>query len=78
MPKVSISIPVLANCNKIANSKIAMPFIFFILLTSYKFKFSVCFTCVNCTIKLVNNSTATLDGMRKVRAVLCPDFFAQL
>ena len=31
----------------------------------------------NYTIKLVNNSTATLDYMRKVRTVFCPDFLAQ-
>ena len=32
---------------------------------------------LNYTIKLVNNSTATLDYMRKVRTVFCPDFLAQ-
>ena len=31
----------------------------------------------NYTIKLVNISTATLDYMRKVRTVFCPDFLAQ-
>ena len=31
----------------------------------------------NYTIKLVNNSTATLEYMRKVRTVFCPDFLAQ-
>ena len=30
-----------------------------------------------CSIKLVNNSTAALDYMRKVRTVFCPDFLAQ-
>ena len=33
--------------------------------------------CANCTIKLVTNSTATLEYMRKVRTVFCPDFLAQ-
>ena len=32
---------------------------------------------LNYTIKLVNNSTATLDYMRKVRTVFCPDFLTQ-
>ena len=38
-----------------------------------------CFSILhsNYTIKLVNNSTATLDYMRKVRTVFCPDFLAQ-
>ena len=31
----------------------------------------------NYTIKLVNNSTAALEYMRKVRTVFCPDFLAQ-
>ena len=31
----------------------------------------------NYTIKPVNNSTAALDYMRKVRTVFCPDFLAQ-
>ena len=35
------------------------------------------FSYSNYTIKLVNNSTATLDYMRKVRTVFCPDFLAQ-
>ena len=35
------------------------------------------FSYSNCTIKLVNSSTATLDYMRKVRTVFCPDFLAQ-
>ena len=35
------------------------------------------FSYSNYTIKLVNSSTATLDYMRKVRTVFCPDFLAQ-
>ena len=42
-----------------------------------KFKFVAQFSYSNYTIKLVNNSTATLDYMRKVRTVFCPDFLAQ-
>ena len=33
---------------------------------------------LNYTIKLVNNSTAALDYMRKVRTVFCPDFLTEL
>ena len=32
---------------------------------------------LNYTEKLVNNFTATLDCMRKVRTVFCPDFLTQ-
>ena len=42
-----------------------------------KFNFVAQFSYSNYTIKLVNNSTATLDYMRKVRTVFCPDFLAQ-
>ena len=39
----------------------------------------ICFSIShsNYTIKPVNNSTAALDYMRKVRTVFCPDFLAQ-
>ena len=43
-----------------------------------KARFVAHFSYSNYTIKLVNNSTATLDYMRKVRTVFCPDFLAQL
>ena len=43
----------------------------------YKSQFVAQFSYSNYTIKLVNNSTATLDYMRKVRTVFCPDFLAQ-
>lgn len=43
----------------------------------YNFQFVAQFSYLNYTIKLVNNSTATLDYMRKVRTVFCPDFLAQ-
>ena len=42
-----------------------------------KFRFVAHFSYSNYTIKLVNSSTATLDYMRKVRTVFCPDFLAQ-
>ncbi|MFR8524989.1 MAG: hypothetical protein ACLVCU_12090, partial [Gallintestinimicrobium sp.] len=40
---------------------------------------TICFSIShsNYTIKPVNNSTAALDYMRKVRTVFCPDFLAQ-
>ena len=38
---------------------------------------SLLLACLIHTIKLVNNSTATLDYMRKVRTVFCPTFLAQ-
>ena len=41
------------------------------------FRFVAQFLYSNYTIKLVNNSTATLEYMRKVRTVFCPDFLAQ-
>ena len=42
-------------------------------------KIPICFSISysNYTIKLVNNSTATLDCMRKVRTVFGPDFLTQ-
>ena len=43
----------------------------------YNFQFVAQFSYSNYTIKLVNNSTATLDYMRKVRTVFCPDFLTQ-
>ena len=42
-----------------------------------KFRFVAQLLHLNYTIKLVNSSTATLEYMRKVRTVFCPDFFAQ-
>ena len=45
--------------------------------SSIKLEFVAQFSYSNYTIKLVNNSTATLDYMRKVRTVFCPDFLAQ-
>ena len=42
-----------------------------------KFRFVAQILHSNYTIKLVNSSTATLDYMRKVRTVFCPDFLAQ-
>ena len=42
-----------------------------------KFRFVAQLPHSNYTIKLVNSSTATLEYMRKVRTVFCPDFFAQ-
>ena len=53
-----------------------------IILYSYyipPLQISICFSISysNYTIKLVNNSTATLDYMRKVRTVFCPDFLTQ-
>ena len=62
-----------------AKSSIAIPNpIFFIV--NPPLQMSICFSIsyLNYTIKLVNNSTATLDYMRKVRTVFCPDFLAQL
>ena len=41
------------------------------------YKFVAHFSYSNYTIKLVNSSTATLDYMRTVRTVFCPDFLAQ-
>ena len=43
----------------------------------HNFRFVAQFLYSNYTIKLVNNSTATLEYMRKVRTVFCPDFLAQ-
>ena len=54
-----------------------MPFPQFHNSFTYKFKFVAQLSHLNCTIKLVNNSTATLEYMRKVRTVFCPDFLAQ-
>ena len=42
-----------------------------------KFRFVAQILHSNYTIKLVNISTATLDYMRKVRTVFCPDFLDQ-
>ena len=42
-----------------------------------KHRFVAQFLYSNYTIKLVNNSTATLEYMRKVRTVFCPDFLTQ-
>ena len=51
---------------------------FFIQSHSFvKSRFVAHFSYSNYTIKLVNSSTATLDYMRKVRTVFCPDFLAQ-
>ena len=51
---------------------------FFIQSHSFaKFRFIAQLLYSNYTIKLVNISTATLDCMRKVRTVSCPDFLAQ-
>ena len=47
------------------------------MLILIKFAFVAHFSYSNYTIKLVNSSTATLDYMRKVRTVFCPDFLAQ-
>ena len=40
----------------------------------------ICFSILysNYTIKLVNNSTAALDYIRKVRTIFCPDFLTEL
>ena len=43
----------------------------------YNFQFVAQFSYLNYTIKLVNNSTAALEYMRKVRTVFCPDFLTQ-
>ena len=51
--------------------------IFFIMLFLHNFRFVAHFSYSNYTIKLVNISTATLDYMRKVRTVFCPDFLDQ-
>ena len=52
---------------------------FLLLLILSPHQITICFSILysNYTIKLVNNSTATLDCMRKVRTVFCPDFLAQ-
>ena len=42
-----------------------------------KFRFVAQILHSNYTIKLVNSSTATLEYMRKVRTVFCPDFLTQ-
>ena len=47
------------------------------MLFTSKFRFVAQLSHLNCTIKLVNNSTAALDYMRKVRTVFCPNFLAQ-
>ena len=40
----------------------------------------ICFSIsyLDYTIKSVNNSTAALEYMRKVRTVFCPDFLTEL
>ena len=43
------------------------------MLFLHNFRFVAHFSYSNYTIKLVNISTATLDYMRKVRTVFCPD-----
>ena len=42
-----------------------------------KFRFVAQFSYPNHIIKSMNNSTATLEYMRKARTVFCPDFLAQ-
>ena len=54
-----------------------MPFPQFHNSFTCKFKFVAQLSHLNCTIKLVNNSTVILEYMRKVRTVFCPDFLAQ-
>ena len=62
-----------------AKSSIAIPNpIFFIVNPPLQMSICCLIFVFNYTIKLVNNSTATLDYMRKVRTVFCPDFLAQL
>ena len=61
-----------------AKSSIAIPNpIFFIVNPPLQIPICFSISYSNYTIKLVNNSTATLDCMRKVRTVFCPDFLAQ-
>ena len=61
-----------------AKSSIAIPNpIFFIVNSPLQMPICCSISYLNYTIKLVNNSTATLDYMRKVRTVFCPDFLAQ-
>ena len=62
-----IKLPTLEKCEH-KNSFIHILLYIFVAQFSYS----------NYTIKLVNNSTATLDYMIKVRTVFCPDFLAQL
>ena len=61
-----------------AKSSIAIPNpIFFIVNPPLQIPICFSISYSNYTIKLVNNSTATLDYMRKVRTVFCPDFLTQ-
>ena len=61
-----------------AKSSIAIPNpIFFIVNPPLQIPIYCSILYSNYTIKLVNNSTATLEYMRKVRTVFCPDFLAQ-
>ena len=61
-----------------AKSSIAIPNpIFFIVNPPLQIPICFSISYSNYTIKLVNNSTATLEYMRKVRTVFCPDFLAQ-
>lgn len=61
-----------------AKSSIAIPNpIFFIVNPPLQIPICFSISYSNYTIKLVNISTATLDYMRKVRTVFCPDFLAQ-
>ncbi|GHJ83226.1 hypothetical protein MCC02041_23620 [Faecalibacterium prausnitzii] len=61
-----------------AKSSIAIPNpIFFIVNPPLQIPIYCSILYSNYTIKLVNNSTATLEYMRKARTVFCPDFLAQ-
>ena len=61
-----------------AKSSIAIPNpIFFIVNPPLQIPIYCSILYLNYTIKLVNNSTATLEYMRKARTVFCPDFLAQ-
>ena len=78
IPIESSSIPDEQRVITIAKSNIAIPNpIFFIVNPPLQIPICFSISYSNYTIKLVNNSTATLDCMRKVRTVFCPDFLTQ-
>ena len=76
--KTSSPIPDEQRESIMAKSSIAIPNpIFFIVNPPLQMPICFSISYSNYTIKLVNNSTATLDCMRKVRTVFCPDFLTQ-